>query len=165
MHAFERLVSMDRWANCRAPATCVLALLALEIVLFLVGRYDRSASARRCAGGSIPAPRATRRVRRRAILLFRLAAENRTRARTGRAALPLSLAERRAEIVADASIAAKVAPETWGEAMAVLIEAVLKGRAGDGMVAAVERIGQVLAEHFPRSADETNELPDRLILL
>jgi putative membrane protein len=42
---------------------------------------------------------------------------------------------------------------------------VRKGRPGDGMVAAVERIGQVLAAHFPRSADDTNELPDRLILL
>jgi putative membrane protein len=49
--------------------------------------------------------------------------------------------------------------------MAVLIEAVRKDRAGDGMVAAVERIGQVLAEQFPRSADDANELPDRLILL
>jgi putative membrane protein len=31
--------------------------------------------------------------------------------------------------------------------------------------AAIEQIGVVLAEHFPRSADDTNELPDKLILL
>jgi putative membrane protein len=31
------------------------------------------------------------------------------------------------------------------------------------MVAAIERVGAVLAEHFPRAEDDTNELPDRLI--
>ena len=33
------------------------------------------------------------------------------------------------------------------------------------MVAAIERVGAVLAEHFPRSADDTNEIPDKLIEL
>ena len=103
-------------------------------------------------------------MRRRALLLFRLATENRTRAKTG-VLLYLSIAERRAEIVADAAINGKVTPETWGEAMAVLLDAVRDGRPGDGMVASVEKIGQVLAAHFPRSPDDSNELPDRLILL
>ena len=30
---------------------------------------------------------------------------------------------------------------------------------------AVERIGVVLSEHFPRSADDSNEIPDKLIEL
>jgi putative membrane protein len=33
----------------------------------------------------------------------------------------------------------------------------------DGLIAAVERVGAVLAEHLPRAADDSNELPDRLI--
>jgi putative membrane protein len=33
------------------------------------------------------------------------------------------------------------------------------------MIAAVEKVGAVLAEHFPRAADDVNELPDRLIEL
>ena len=33
----------------------------------------------------------------------------------------------------------------------------------DGMIAAVEKVGAVLAEHFPRAEDDVNELPDRLI--
>lgn len=106
----------------------------------------------------------THRVRRRALMLFRLSAENRTRARTG-VMLYLSLAEHRAELIADAAINRKVRPETWGAAMAALIEAVRDDRPADGMVAAIERIGAVLGEHFPRSPDDTNELPDRLILL
>jgi putative membrane protein len=32
-------------------------------------------------------------------------------------------------------------------------------------VAAIERIGAVLAEHFPRAAEDRNEIPDKLIEL
>jgi putative membrane protein len=49
--------------------------------------------------------------------------------------------------------------------MAALIAAVKQGRPGDGMAEAVAQIGKVLAEHFPRSEGDTNELPDRLIEL
>ncbi|MBV9840540.1 MAG: hypothetical protein JOY99_03220 [Sphingomonadaceae bacterium] len=104
------------------------------------------------------------RVRARAIDLFRVSVESRTRAKTG-VLLYLSLAERRAEIVADAGIHGRVAPEEWGEAMAVLVGHLRERCPGEGMAAAVERIGKVLATHFPRSPDDTDELPDRLIQL
>jgi putative membrane protein len=110
-----------------------------------------------------PATKA-RRVRRRALDLFRTAAEARTRGKTG-VLIYLSLDEHRAELIADAAIHAKVEQETWGEAMAALIAGVKAGRAGDGMADAVAQVGAVLAAHFPRSADDTNELPDRLIEL
>jgi putative membrane protein len=111
-------------------------------------------------------PRATkhRRVRRRALEYFRVAADRRTIGRTG-VLLYLSLLERRAEIVADEAINSKVAPEVWGEAMAALITEVKAGRPGEGMAKAVQMIGDLLAEHFPRSSSDTNELPDRLIEL
>jgi putative membrane protein len=111
-------------------------------------------------------PRATkaRRVRRRAIEYFKVGAEKRTLSRTG-VLLYLSLYEHQAEIVADEAIHPKVAPEIWGEAMAALIDAVRDKRPGDGMAAAISRIGVVLAEHFPRTGTDPNELPDRLIEL
>ena len=34
---------------------------------------------------------------------------------------------------------------------------------GEGLAVAVDKVGVVLAEHFPRSANDRNELPDRLI--
>jgi putative membrane protein len=111
-------------------------------------------------------PRATkaRRVRRRAIALFRVGIEQQTASRTG-VLLYLSLAEHRAEIVADAAVHAKVAPEIWGAAMAGLIEALRDGRAADGLVRAVAEVGAVLAAHFPNSGTDPAELPDRLIML
>jgi putative membrane protein len=56
-------------------------------------------------------------------------------------------------------------PETWGEAMTVLLTEVKAGRPGAGIAAAVALIGEVLAEHFPKSAEDTNEIPDKLIEL
>jgi putative membrane protein len=111
-----------------------------------------------------PAATKHRRVRRRAITVFKAAAERRTVGRTG-VLIYLSLAERRAEIVADEAITKVTRPETWGEAMAALLVEVKEGRYGDGIVAAIERVGAVLSEHFPRSATDANEIPDKLIEL
>jgi putative membrane protein len=105
-----------------------------------------------------------RRVRRRAITVFKAAAERRTTGRTG-ILIYLSMAERRAEIVADEAILKVTDEHTWGEAMTALIAAVKEGRPADGIVAAIERVGLVLAEHFPRSADDSDEIPDKLIEL
>ena len=110
----------------------------------------------------IPGSIKSARVRARAVTCFKVGAERRTHGRTG-ILIYLSMREHRAEIVADASIAAKVSPEVWGEAMAAMLEEIRAGRIGDGMAAAVERVGAVLAEHFPRHENDVNELPDRLI--
>jgi putative membrane protein len=105
-----------------------------------------------------------RRVRRRAISIFKAAAERRTAGRTG-ILIYLSMAERRAEIIGDQAITSVTTPETWGEAMAALIVDVKEGRVADGMVAAIEEVGTVLTQHFPRSDGDVNEIPDKLIEL
>jgi len=105
-----------------------------------------------------------RRVRRRAVTVFRAAAERRTEGRTG-ILIYLSMGERRAEIVADEAILKVTDEHTWGEAMAALLVEVRAGRPADGIVAAIERVGAVLAEHFPRSEGDVNEIPDKLIEL
>jgi putative membrane protein len=111
-----------------------------------------------------PGSTKTRRVRRRAVMLFKTGGERRTIGRTG-ILIYLSMGERRAEIVADEAITKVTTPETWGEAMAAMITDVKAGRPGDGIVAAVEQIGEVLAKHFPKSSADTNEIPDKLIEL
>jgi putative membrane protein len=105
-----------------------------------------------------------RRVRRRAIAIFQASAAGRTAGKTG-ILIYLSLAERRAEIVADQAILKVTDDHTWGEAMTALIADVREGRPGEGIAAAIERVGAVLAAHFPRSADDRNEIPDKLIEL
>lgn len=141
----------------------LMTLLFVKLAgAFLVFRYALAWMPLRMA----LTPRATkaRRVRRRALEYFSAAADKRTIGRTG-VLLYLSLLERRAEIVADEAINSKVQPEVWGEAMAALIADVKVGRPGEGMAKAVRMIGGLLAEHFPKSSSDTNELPDRLIEL
>jgi putative membrane protein len=49
--------------------------------------------------------------------------------------------------------------------MATLLADVREGRPGEGICAAIEQIGAVLAEHFPKTATNPNEIPDKLIEL
>lgn len=104
-----------------------------------------------------------RRVRARAVDLFKVSAERRTVGHTG-VVIYLSLAEHHAEIIADAAIADKVKPEVWGDAMAAMVAELRQGRIAEGMIAAIGEVGTVLAAHFPRE-NGRNELPDRLIEL
>lgn len=140
----------------------MLALALMLAVAFLAGRLLFSWSPLLTA--LTPGATKARRVRRRAIAHFRSACEGRTGGRTG-ILIYLSLLERRAEIVADKAIADKVDPAVWGEAMAALVDEVRGGNVGSGMARAVEKVGEVLAEHLPRGQGDTNELPDRLIEL
>jgi putative membrane protein len=87
-----------------------------------------------------------------------------TEARTG-VLIFVSLAERYAEIVADAGIAAKVDQAVWDAAMAALLADIRAGRLAEGLTGAIERAGAVLAEHFPPRPRDRNELPNDLILL
>jgi putative membrane protein len=141
----------------------MLTLLLIKTAfVFVVARLILGIPAIRLA--LTPGMTKTRRVRRRALMLFRAGTERRTRTKTG-VLLYLSLAEHRAEIVADAAIHALVPQEEWGEAMALLIAALKDGRPGDGIAAAIERIGADIAPHFPYTGGDPNELPDRLITL
>ena len=105
-----------------------------------------------------------RRVRGRAIRYFKVGAERRTLGRTG-ILIYLSTDEHMAEIVADEAIHGKIDQSLWGEAMGKLVGAAREGRLTDGMVAAIEDVGRLLASHFPREESDVNELPDRLIEL
>lgn len=75
----------------------------------------------------------------------------------------VSVAEHYAEIVADSGINAKVVPAVWQDAVDAAVAAIREGRIGDGLVAAVERCGAVLAEHFPPGAINRDEVPNKVV--
>jgi putative membrane protein len=74
-----------------------------------------------------------------------------------------SAAERYVEIVADAGINEKVPAAAWDDAVAALVAAIKDGRPADGFVAAIERCGALLAQHFPPGALQRDELPNHLL--
>ena len=149
------------WGEPTLGRTLAL-VLALQAVIFLVVRYALEWRPLRMT--LTPGATRTRRVRRRAVALFKASTERRTAARVG-VLLYLSIEEHRAEIVADAAIVAQVTPETWGEAMVALVDGVRGGDPAGGMAAAVAQVGRVLERHFPKTGGNPNEISDRLIEL
>jgi putative membrane protein len=104
------------------------------------------------------------RAHRRALEQFVTQNLHTTAGRTG-VLIFISVAERHAEIVADAGIEARVASGTWQEIVTRLTAAFTAGRHTDGFVAAIEEVGGHLAQHFPPGSLDVNELPDHLIVL
>lgn len=140
----------------------MLITFAVMTALFLIVRYGLAYLPLRLR----LTPKATRRrrVRRRAIELFKVGTEARTAGRTG-ILIYLSLGEHMAEIIADEAIHTRVPDAEWGDAMAALVKEVRQGNIAAGMIAAVGHVGHILSHHLPRASDDVNELPDRLIEL
>lgn len=87
-----------------------------------------------------------------------------TRGRTG-VLLFVAEAERHAEVIGDVAIAGKVAESAWRSVIETLVDAFRRGETADGLVRAVGAVGAILAEHVPPEAGDTDELPNRVVLL
>ncbi|MDD2180724.1 TPM domain-containing protein [Acidovorax sp. D2M1] len=74
----------------------------------------------------------------------------------------LLMPEHAFEIVADRGLARHVPPAVWKEMAAQMSARFQQGRYEDGLAQAVDAVGALLAQHFPRTADSSsaNELPD-----
>lgn len=148
------------WGHQWSSGELASMVIALGLVTFLIAVLVQQWQPLKWA--LVPGPVRTIRVHNQAVRQFKVGAERRTTGRTG-VLIYLSMREHRAEIVADESIAAKVPAEVWGEAMGDMLVHIRKGRIAEGLSAGIRDVGYVLAEHFPRSEDDVNELPDRLI--
>lgn len=75
----------------------------------------------------------------------------------------LLLAEHRIEIVADRGITQRVPAATWHEISAAMGAAFKAGAYERGLLEAVDRVGHLLAQHFPADprTPNPNELPDQ----
>jgi len=101
-------------------------------------------------------------VREKALTSFLEQGLHETRDRTGILIL-ISLFERRVQVLADSGINAKVPPQTWDELVNMITAGLKKGDACSAVCQAVERCGELLVEHFPVKADDSNELPNLII--
>ena len=153
---------LNGWAEPPGPHQALLMVLGSALAIFLIILFAMKHQPLRLA--LTPGATKTRRVRRRAVMLFKAAAERRTVGRTG-VLIYLSMGEHRAEIIGDDAITHVTTPETWGEAMVALLTEVKTGRVAEGIVAAAGLIGGVLKEYFPKDSADTNEIPDKLIEL
>lgn len=102
--------------------------------------------------------------RERAIEVFSLLRLWDTSERNG-VLIYLLLADRDIEIVADRGVNAKVASAEWEGICRTMEQGLKAGRNGEAVVAGIQRVSALLAHHFPRRADDRNELPDRPVRL
>ena len=77
----------------------------------------------------------------------------------------VSVAERYAEIVVDSEVHQHVPNEEWKDIIDKLTAHIGCGQAAKGLIEAIRRIGDHLAEHFPPSAAKENLLPNHLVML
>ena len=87
-----------------------------------------------------------------------------TEARTG-VLIFACASDHQVEVVADKAIHERVSEDVWIEVIQGLAAGLKRGDPAEGFVAAVDRCGAVLAEHFPPAALNRNEIADRLVIL
>ena len=159
-HASDyRLVPLA-WAAAIALVVPAPLIYLIELIVFIAAALGLSLPGIRFH--IVPRRTQHERAHVQAMQQFFAQGLHRTENRTG-VLIFAAVAERYAEIVADAGIDAKVTPQVWDAAIGALIAGIKQGRAGDGFVAAIEQCGAVLAEHFPPGALNRDELPNRLV--
>lgn len=144
------------WFSIRLPvfwSAVALALAAAWLVLLLAPGFRMHFVPRRLR---------YRRAHDNALKQFLARNVHITTERTG-VLVFVSLAERYAEVVADAGIDAKVPQETWNGLVAELVEHARGDRLADGFVSAIAAVGALLSTHFPHRPDDANELDDHLV--
>jgi putative membrane protein len=138
-----------------AYAVLQAALFAVALVVFSIPPIKRALT---------PRTLKRERVRKTALEQFMATAVHLSPGRTG-VLIFAAEAERMVEIVAEQDIHEKAGEEHWEGAVDILTKRIREGRPADGFVEAIERCGHVLAEHFPSSGPNPNEIPNRIVEL
>ena len=102
--------------------------------------------------------------RQRAIEVFSMLQVWNTEENTG-ILLYVLLADHKVEVVADRGIQKRVAAEEWGAIVKAMEAQFRAGQFEAGALAGVRAASDLLARHFPGSADDRNQLPDRPMMI
>jgi len=86
----------------------------------------------------------------------------RTRAETG-ILIFISVFEHRVWVLADRGINRKVAPGQWDEIVALIVQGIKQKRGAEAICEAVEKVGTLLADHFPVQEDDRDELTNLIV--
>lgn len=101
-------------------------------------------------------------VRERAVRAFYEKGLYRTRQETGILVF-ISLLEHKVWILGDRGINERIDPRFWQELAARLAQGLREGRACEALCSVVSGCGAELSRHFPRRADDLNELRDEIL--
>jgi uncharacterized membrane protein len=88
---------------------------------------------------------------------------HRTRERHG-VLIYLAVKDRKLAVIGDEGIHVRVTDDYWQSVRDLMVDRLRSGPLSAAIVAAVGEVGRVLAEHFPRRPDDTDELSDEVSL-
>ncbi|HJV86564.1 MAG TPA: TPM domain-containing protein [Noviherbaspirillum sp.] len=77
----------------------------------------------------------------------------------------INLADHQVEIVADRGVGRVVAAKEWHGVCRTMTEGFANGSYHDSIVAALEQLNRLLANHYPDDGSTRNQLPDRPVML
>ena len=146
-------VFQDPWASIHSQLLWPLAGAALGSICCAIPAVKRQL---------ISQDRIAEAVHLRSLAAFTAQGLHYTKAHTGILILA-SLMEHRVEVLADKGINEKVGAGTWNEVVQTLTVGLKSGNACDAYCKAIERCGEILAQHVPRSPDDKDELSNRLV--
>jgi putative membrane protein len=168
----------DDYAAVRAPwagaFTLMVAVLLYELfpwtdpLWLLLGQLPVAVAGYALSGSGrvlrwiCPAQALAAQVEARAAQIFVERGVANTRDRSG-VLIYVSESERRVRLLADQGINERVAETEWQDDVALIVAGIGSGHAKDGLVTAIDRIGQLLAETFPPRPDDVNELPNSIV--
>lgn len=143
------------------PALPAMDLLGAEALLFAVayGVLGFPALLRLI----VPRPVQRGAANERAKRLFLDLGVSETRDRSG-VLICLSELEHRVEILGDRGIHEHLGADAWKSLVTELVGSIRRGRAAEGLSAVIEHLGKELSTHFPAPPDDTNELPNHVIV-
>jgi putative membrane protein len=143
----------DPWGPVQAQLSWPLAGGVLGFILCCVPVIKRRL---------IPKKHIAEAVHLRSLAAFTAHGLHYTKAHTG-ILIFASLFERRVVVLADRGIHEKVPDGTWDNVVRIVTSGLKSKNGCAAFCAAIEECGRVLAEHFPRSAEDKNELEDKLV--
>jgi uncharacterized membrane protein len=77
----------------------------------------------------------------------------------------LLLADRTVEIVTDRGVHAKLGQDAWDTVCREMESAFSRGKFEEGAIAGIQKVGELLALHYPPQGKKINELPDHPVLI
>lgn len=138
----------------------LLTVADLDAIARAVAEAERETSAEirvhvdpRCSGDPLA----------RAIAVFERLGMHRTARRNG-ILVYVAFEDRKLAVIGDAGVHQAVPSDYWDDLSGVLVAHLRDGRARDGLIEVVRRVGRTLARLFPRDPDDRNELSDRVSL-
>ena len=95
----------------------------------------------------------------RAVKIFERLGMHRTAERHG-VLIYVSVTDRKLAVIGDAGIHERVGEAYWRELVDAVRDRLRQQRSREGLIHAVEQVGETLSRHFPRRPDDVNELSD-----